>query len=138
MRARILLGTALVLTLILTACTLLNPPEKRRKTALDDFMYTLRWQQYPAAAEYFISEHRSAFLEQMEALKGLNVTDIRLARVDLKAEGRRAETRLEMDYYLLPSATLKTLRIDQTWVYFETGDSENNGFLITTPFPKIP
>lgn len=138
MRSRILLGTTLVLTLALTACTLLNPPEKQRKTALDDFMYTLRWQQYPAAAEYFVSAHRRAFLEQMEALSGLNVTDVRLARIDLKAEGRRAETRLEMDYYLLPSATLKTLRIDQTWVYFETGDSEYNGFLITTPFPKIP
>jgi hypothetical protein len=74
----------------------------------------------------------------MEKLSGLNVTEVRLTRIDLKDEGRRAETRLEMDYYLLPSATLKTLRIDQTWVYFEAGDSEYSGFLITTPFPKIP
>lgn len=138
MRSRILLGTALFLTLALTACTLLNPPAKQRKTALDDFMYTLRWQQYPAAADYFLREHRRAFLEQMDTLRGLNVTEVRLTRVDLKEEGRRAEARLEMDYYLLPSATLKTLRIDQTWVYFDAKDSEYRGFLITTPFPKIP
>jgi len=139
MRSRILFGAGLFLVLALSACTLLNPPEKQRKTALDDFMYALRWQQYPAAAGYFTSEHRRTFLDQFEKIsKNLNVTDVRLKRLDLKDEGRRAEARLEMDYYLLPSATLKTLEIDQTWIYFEVGDAESNGFLITTAFPEFP
>lgn len=139
MRLRILLGTGLVLALALSACTLLAPPEKQRKTALDDFMYALRWQRYSEAATYFTSEHRRAFLDQIEKTgKDLNVTDVRLKQLDLKDEGRRAEVRLEMDYYLLPSATLKTLLIDQTWVYSEVGDAETNGFHITTPFPEFP
>lgn len=139
MRSRILFGAGLFLALALSACTLLAPPEKQRKTALDDFMYALRWQQYPAAATYFTSEHRQTFLDQIEKNnKNLNVTDVRLKQLDLKEDGRRAEVRLEMDYYLLPSATLKTLSIDQTWVYSEVGDAEANGFLITTPFPEIP
>lgn len=139
MRTRMLPLAILCLTLVLTACNVLNPPQKQRKAALDDFMYALRWQRYPEAASYFTGEHRQAFLDQFEKVaKDLNITEVRLLRVDLQDEGLRAETQLEMDYYLLPSATLKTLRAAQSWVYFETGDAENNGFLITTPFPEIP
>ncbi|MCM2264751.1 MAG: hypothetical protein NDI73_06100 [Desulfuromonadales bacterium] len=139
MHSRILFGIGMFLVLALTACALLTPPEKQRKTALDDFMYALRWQRYPEAATYFTSKHRQTFLGQIDKIsKDLNVTDVRLKRLDLKDEGRRAEAVLEMDYYLLPSATLKTLKIDQTWIYFEVSDAEANGFLITTPFPEFP
>ena len=139
MRSRKLLAALLLMALALAACGLLNPPEKQRKSALDDFIYTLRWQLYPEAASYFASKHRQPFLDQFEKVRGnLNITEVRLQQVDFKDDGRRAEVRLEMDYYLLPSATLKTLLIDQTWVFFDTGDSEAAGFLITTPFPKIP
>jgi hypothetical protein len=129
----------LLLVLATTACSALNPSEAQRKSALDDFMYALRWQRYQDAASFFTSEHREAFLEQIEPVeKSLNVTDVRLQRLDLKEEGRRAETRMEMDYYILPSASLRTLRIDLTWINFEKGGAERSGFLITTPFPKFP
>ena len=102
-------------------------------------MYALRWQRYEEAAAFFTSEHRQAFLDQFDAIgKDLTVTDVRLKRIQPQDDGRSAEAALEMDYQLLPSASLKTLRIDQTWVYFETGDAERSGFLITTPFPKFP
>lgn len=128
----------LLLALAITACAMVNFPQQQRKAAVDDFMYALRWLRFQEAATFFSSEHQQAFLDQMDGLKDLNVTEVRLKRFDLKDEGRRAEARLEMDYYILPSATLKTLRIDQTWVYFEAGDSGYNGFLITTPFPEFP
>jgi hypothetical protein len=138
MRSSIYRCLLLFTLVVLTACGAFNPSEKQRTTAVDDFMYALRWQRYQEAAAFFTGEHRRAFLDQMEALRDLNVTDVRLQRVEPTDEGRRIETRLEMDYYLLPSATLKTLRIDQTWVYSPSGDSAGRGFLINTPFPKFP
>jgi len=138
MRSSISRCFLLFTVLVLTACGAFNPIEKQRTAAVDDFMYALRWQRYQEAAAFFTSEHRRAFLDQMEALRDLNVTDVRLQRVEPADEGRHVETRLEMDYYLLPSATLKTLRIDQTWVYSTTGDSAGGSFLISTPFPKFP
>ena len=138
MRSSISRCFLLFTVLVLTACGAFNPIEKQRTAAVDDFMYALRWQRYQEAAAFFTSEHRRAFLDQMENLRDLNVTDVRLQRVEPADEGRHVETRLEMDYYLLPSATLKTLRIDQTWVYSNTGASAGRGFLITTPFPKFP
>ncbi len=43
-----------------------------------------------------------------------------------------------MDYYLLPSVTVKTFSFDQTWVYFNGEDSPQTGFLIITSFPDFP
>ncbi len=138
MRARPFVLFVLTLTLALSACALLNPPAKQRKAALEDFVYALRWQRYPEASQFFVREQRRGFLDYFEELKDLNITDVRLKRVDQSAEERRAEVRLEIDYYLLPSVTLKTLNVEQTWVYFETADADSNGYLITTPFPKFP
>ncbi len=45
---------------------------------------------------------------------------------------------VEMDYYLLPSVTIKTFSFDQTWLYFDGEDSEPKGFFVTTPFPDFP
>jgi hypothetical protein len=53
-------------------------------------------------------------------------------------EGRRFETTIEMDYYILPSITVKTFRFEQTWVLFDGEDPALQGFLIVTPFPEFP
>ena len=52
--------------------------------------------------------------------------------------GRRIETVVEMDYYLLPSVTVKTFSFDQIWVYTEKSDTSEESFLIVTPFPEFP
>ena len=136
MRIRSALIFGLLLAMLLPACSAFDYSPKERKAVLDDFIYALRWQRYQEASLFFTREHRSAFLDRTEDLKGLNITDVRLKRVDQSPDGRQADVRLEVDYYLLPSATLKTLQINQTWVYFETADTEGNGFMITTAFPE--
>jgi hypothetical protein len=127
----------LLIVLFLGGCGLLNSRESERKAAFDNFVKYLRYQLYPAAGSYFTPELREEFLDRMEKLKGLNVTDVRLVRIDVKDEGARIDTRLEMDYYLLPSVTVKTLRIDQIWRH-RGNPVEGDGFFITTPFPDFP
>lgn len=134
-RAGMLLLTLLLL--LLGGCGVLNSRESDRKAAFDNFTKYLRYQLYPAAASYFTPELREEFLDRMEKVKGLNVTDVRLVRVDVKEDGARVDARLEMDYYLLPSVTVRTLRIDQVWRHRED-PLEGNGFFITTPFPAFP
>jgi hypothetical protein len=138
MRKRFPLALALLLVLTLSACAAISQQQRetKRSTALDDFIYVLRWQRYEEASMYFTREQRPDFLDLIDDLKGLNITEVRLKRAVPTPDRRKAEVRLEIDYYLLPSATLKTMQIDQTWVYFETPESDGNGFLITTAFPK--
>lgn len=127
----------LMAVIVLGGCGLLDSREKDRKAALDNFSKYLRYQLYPAAGSYFCPDLRDPFLDQMEQVKGLNVTDVRLVRVDIKEDGARVDARLEMDYYLLPSVTVKTLRIDQGWQHRDD-PREGEGFCIDTPFPTFP
>jgi len=43
-----------------------------------------------------------------------------------------------MDYYLLPSVSVKTFRFEQSWEFFGGDDQPQNGYFIVTPFPKFP
>ena len=126
-----------LLLLALVGCGVFNSREGDRKEAFDNFVKYLRYQLYPAAGSYFTPDLRQEFLDRMEQVKGLNITDVRLVRVDVREDGGRVDARLEMDYYLLPSVTVKTLRIDQVWRYRED-PLEGRGFFITTPFPAFP
>jgi hypothetical protein len=126
----------LMVLLLVGGCGLLNSRESDRKAAFDNFVKYLRYQLYPAAGSYYSPDLREAFLNQMEKVKGLSVTDVRLVRVDVKDAGERVDTRLEVDYYLLPSVTVKTLHVEQVWRYRQD-PLEGEGFFITTPFPKF-
>lgn len=135
----LLRALALVLLFaIMTACAPFKSQEDQQGAALNNFIKGLRWHQYDMAARYIAPPNRNRFLDQMSGLNDLTVTDVRMVRLDFAADGKSAEARLEMDYYLLPSATIKTLRFNQTWVRFENDASGQTGFMITSPFPKIP
>ncbi len=104
----------------------------------DDFMNALRWKQYKVAAEFMLPENRKDFLATFNKLKDIHITDVRLLDLQETAEGRRFETSIEMDYYLLPSVSVKTFSFDQDWVYFAGEDTQQTGFRIVTSFPDFP
>ena len=104
----------------------------------DDFMNALRWKQYKVAAEFMLPENRKDFLATFNKLKDIHITDVRLLDLQETAEGRRFETSIEMDYYLLPSVSVKTFSFDQDWVYFAGDDTQQTGFRIITSFPDFP
>jgi hypothetical protein len=122
----------------LFSCNRLYPPEKQGQAAVDDFIYALRWKQFNAAAGFMLPEYRQAFLDRFKDLKDLTIVDVRLIETTLSEEGRRAETVIDMDYYLLPSVTIKTFRFDQTWVYFAPEGTIKGDARIITPFPPFP
>lgn len=118
---------------------LVNPPAQQGEEALDDFVLALRLGEFPAAARHLAAEHRRAFLEQFAALeKDLHIVDVRIREMTVTAEGRRADVSLEMDYFLLPSATVRTFRYDHTWIYFGGNDEQVAHYRIVTPFPRFP
>ncbi|PLX77954.1 MAG: hypothetical protein C0614_09235 [Desulfuromonas sp.] len=121
----------------LIGCAWLYPPEKQGRGHLDNFVYALRWMQFSAAAAYLKPELRDGFLAQFDDTKDLTVVDVRLDEVTLSPDGKQIETKIEMDYYLLPSTTIKTFPILQTWNYFELGKTGGD-YLIVTPFPDFP
>lgn len=138
-----LLGLAsLLLLATLTACALgdlVNSPSEQGQEALDNFVRALRLGEYTAASSYLVQENRQAFLDTFEPIrKDLTIIDVEIQQIVLTEEGRSAAVTLEMEYYLLPSAAVKTFRFDQTWTYFDDDRKATPFYLIETPFPTFP
>ena len=131
---------SLVLVLILVACSSImqESTTKLAELSRDDFMNAMRWKQFDVAGSLMLPEHRKNFMKTFVPLKDINIVDVRIIYLQPSEENRRFETTLEIEYFLLPSVTIKTFSFDQTWVYFEGEDPTNQGFLITTPFPDFP
>lgn len=129
-----------VLVLVLVACSSLHqePPTELAEQSRDDFMSAMRWKQFDVASSLMVPEHRKSFMETFMPMKDLHIVDVNIMYLQPAEQNRRFEMTIEMEYYLLPSATLKTFSFDQTWVYFKGEDSTRQGFLITTPFPAFP
>lgn len=132
--------SSLLLLLVLAACSGHAQQQigKLGELSRDDFMSAMRWKRFSMAAGYMEQEYRKAFMETFTALKDIHIVDVRLIDMQPLDEGRRFDTTVEMDYYLLPSVTVKTFRFEQTWQYFDGEDPARQGFLVTTPFPPFP
>ncbi|HKL24754.1 MAG TPA: hypothetical protein VJ910_00835 [Desulfuromonadales bacterium] len=126
----------------LTACgldKLVHPPAAQGREALDAFVLAMQLEEFSAAAVHLVPDNRQAFLEQFATLdKDLHIIEARIAEMVIGAEGRRAEVALEMDYYLLPSVTVKTFRFDHTWIYYEASGQMPARYQIVTPFSRFP
>ena len=134
-----ILGSAAILFSLLACSSHLDKPVTEvAEMSRDDFMNALRWKQYKVAAEFMLPDNRKDFLATFRKLKDIHITDVRLLDLQETAEGRRFETSIEMDYYLLPSVSVKTFSFSQDWVYFAGEDSSQKGFRIITSFPDFP
>ena len=126
----------------LAACgldKLVHPPAAHGREALDAFVLAMQLEEFSAAAVHLTPNNREAFLEQFATLeKDLHIVDTRITKMVIGAEGRRADVFLEMDYYLLPSVTVKTFRFDHTWIYDEASGHMPARYQIVTPFPGFP
>jgi len=130
----------LILLVTLSGCNSLRAQsvDKLGELSRNEFVAALRWKQWTVAANLMQAEHRQAFKKTFTNLPQLNITDVRQIDQQTTEGGRQFTTALEMDYYILPSVTVKTFAFDQTWLYFDGEASSPRGFRITTPFPPFP
>ena len=134
--AKKLCGFAL---LFLVACAApLQPTAKLGEMSRDDFMDAMRWKRFQVAASLMEPAFRKDFLATFAALKEIHITDVRLIDMQPSDENRRFKTTVEMDYYLLPSVTVKTFQFDQTWVFYGEEGQALQGYFVASPFPDFP
>lgn len=118
---------------------LINPPAKQGEMALEEFVRALRLEEYQAAASHLAPEYRQDFLDTFTPLKkDLTIIDVRIDEITLIEEGKQADVTMEMEYFLLPSASVKTFLFNQTWIYYEAKEKEPAFYQVETPFPPFP
>ena len=136
--AKMICGVSITLTLI--ACSShVQPIGKIGEQSLKEFKSALRWKQYQVAASFMEPEFREHFVKTFRGFKeDLHIADVRLIHTQKFEDGRHLEVIYEMEYFILPSVTLKTFSFDQTWVYREETENSPEGFFIVTAFPEFP
>jgi len=135
---KVLCSAAILFSLLACGSSFDKSVNEVGEMSRDDFMNALRWKQYKVAAGFMLPENSKDFLATFNKLNDIHITDVRLLDLQETAEGRRFETSIEMDYYLLPSVSVKTFSFDQDWVYFAGEGSSQKGFRIVTSFPDFP
>jgi hypothetical protein len=104
----------------------------------DGFSESMRWSDYQTAGIYLTPEARELFLEQFVEDEDLHVVGSRVVKVDLNEAEGRAEVVYQMDYYRLPSGSIKKWRWTQHWVYVREKMTKSGVWLIENGPPKLP
>jgi len=134
---RVLSGFVLGLTLL--ACSHhITPSAKLGAMFRDDFSNALRWKQFKVASEHMQPEIGKAFMAKFSEMKDLNIADVRLVDVQSYDGESRFDATFEMDYFILPSVTLKTFRFEQSWEFLTEPGQVQGRYVIVTPFPDFP
>jgi len=139
MKSVVFRGTAVLLVcLLLLACGLAARPRKEFQSVFRDYSERLRWRDYKAVAIYFGEAERRDFLDRFSALDGLNIVDVQLESADFGEQDNRVVTTTRVEYYLLPSLTVKKQRLRQEWVYQGADRYHPGTWRLDGPFPPFP
>jgi hypothetical protein len=135
----------LLLLVLMSGCASLDSmtdsimnPQKEFEGSNRDFMQRLRWNDLHGAAGYVTEPNRQKFIELYRGKDDLNITDVRMESAEFTASGEQVDTWLIIEYYRLPSVTLKTFGYAQRWTYFGKDEVTPVGWKITSIAPPLP
>lgn len=132
----------LLLSACLSAADFDTAPDFEEVSKL--FVQAVRWQDFQGASKLITEDERDAFLEEFHRNKDLHMVDVQFERVDVDEEAGEAETVLLIEYYLLPSPTVKEWRWTQQWLRPKIEDPEGKGepkpgpWQVASPAPSFP
>lgn len=131
-------SVVLLMGLLLVGCGLAARPQQEFQPVLKDYVERLRWRDYQQVAAYLPEAEREDFLQRFSALDDLHIVDVQLESADFGEAGRQVHTTLTLEYYLIPSITVKKIRLRQEWQY-QGGDRYHPGtWKLAGPFPPFP
>ena len=127
-------ATAAVLLLMLAAChSLPGGTGEELQRNVRDYNRMQRWQEGGEAVTRFVPpRHQPDYLRRAGEGHSPHIVDYRVGPVSWQTPGSVAVVPVEVDYYLPPSVTVKTIVDKQEWSY-----AEGQGWKITSPPPEF-
>lgn len=119
--------------LVLSACTALLDLKGTLDKSSREYNEMVRWQELDSACLSFVDKAlREDCQKRADAARDVKVTDYRIVRVERTPSGKEATILVQIDYYIPPSATVKTMEDLQKWRY-ESGESGKGWRLMSLP-----
>jgi hypothetical protein len=137
----VLKAIVILLAFVCSGCLAFQQVDQKTKLESDlrEYMQNLRWQDFYAASFFMAEENREAFLEDFTGNEALNITDLVLLNFEPTANPNEYQTRMRMEYFMLPSNTIQKKDIHQTWILvLDPSSLKPKGWQIATPFPDFP
>lgn len=135
---KLLIGALLLAAFLSTgACRKGLTPEKDLHDTLNVFMQSLRWGDVHATARFFVDPLDRDYLDRYANREGINVTDVQLADVRISPDGREAVASLQMEYFILPNASVRRIDFNQQWRQAEGGPPGRTLWRLHTAFPNL-
>ena len=106
------------------------------ETSSTKYNQMLRWRELNLAGSAFVDESvREEYTNRAKAAKGVMITDYRVLSQECSPEKKTAKVVVEIDYYIPPSITLKTLEDIQKWEY--VGNNEEKFWRLKSLLPEF-
>jgi hypothetical protein len=128
----------LLVCLLLTSCLGAADVGTPLSVTSSGFSESMRWSDYQTAGIYMQAQARELFLEQFVEDEDLHIVDSSAVKVDLHEQEGWAEVVYQLDYYRLPSSTIKKWRWTQRWVYVREKATKPGVWLIENGPPALP
>jgi hypothetical protein len=122
-----LIRIMILLFVLTTAASCSTVTTVRNMNAANDFQesakiynWMIRWHELEKAESTFAADSmRKEYSERVKAAKGVTIADYRIRNQECSPEKKEGTVIVEIDYFIPPSVTLKTVEDVQTWTYVE-------------------
>ncbi len=127
-----------VILVLVAACSMLPTHKDDLDKLNDDFMLRVRWLDFNGASLHFGSEFAADLVERFADANDLKITHFDMTRIEVDVPQEKVTIHYLLEYYLLPSATVKKKRFSLAWEKPSARDSDGTPWMIVEPFPEIP
>lgn len=103
------------------------------EAAVTSYDVAMRWAQYPEAYAYHVSPNGTKPPADLDSLKELSVTGVKVIEKTLNPENTEAFVKTEISYFFKDEGTIRKLKLKQRWWVKE----ETNQWFIDGEFPKF-
>mgnify|MGYP003624224273 CR=1 FL=1 len=136
MNARVLSKLVIIFLMVsLSGCKQYTTTKKVNaiEAAITSYDVAMRWAQYPEAYRYHVSPNGTQPPADLDALKELSVTGVKVIEKILNEDKTEANVKTEISYFFKDEGTLRKLKLQQRWWVKE----ETNQWFIDGEFPKF-
>ena len=127
----------LLMTLLAGGCSSKPSPASNLVKVSKQFSERIRWQDFNTAAAFVAADERKDFLANWKESKDLHVVGTHIDAIEM-VDAETAEVTMTVDYYILPSATVKQIETRQEWKYREGERFELGSWEMVSGMPMLP
>lgn len=127
----------LLVALLAGGCSSKPSPATSLVKVSKQFSERIRWQDFNTAAAFVNVDERKDFLANWKETKDLHVVGTKIDTIEM-VDAETAEVTMTVDYYILPSATVKQIETRQEWLYREGGSFELGTWELVSGMPMLP